>query len=113
MSAAAPAALTELARRYADHLTKAPEADYPAFAHTATAGRTRLKHAVWIEAAQPAGAIEALRALSEGAEHPAVRALATDEPFVAAVPVREVISLPTYPWQRATHVASLVPGAAG
>jgi len=113
MSAAAPAALTELARRYADHLTKAPEADYPAFAHTATAGRTRLKHAVWIEAAQPAGAIEALRALSEGAEHPAVRALATDEPFVAAVPVREVISLPTYPWQRATHVASLAPGAAG
>lgn len=123
VSAAAPAALTELARRYADHLTKAPEADYPAFAHTATAGRTRLKHAVWIEAAEPAGAIAALRALSEGAGdagdaedaegagHPAVRELAKDEPFPGAVPARAVVSLPTYPWQRATHVASLAPGA--
>lgn len=113
VSAAAPAALTELARRYADHLTTAPEADYPAFAHTATAGRTRLKHAMWIEAAEPAVAIAALRALSEGAGHPAVRELAKDEPFPAPAPARVVVSLPTYPWQRATHVAGVAQVAAG
>ncbi|WP_256092178.1 polyketide synthase [Micromonospora haikouensis] len=105
VSAAAPGALAELAGRYAAHLAAVPDADYPAFVSTATGGRTRLKHAVWVEAAEPAGAAAALAALAAGEAHPAVRALGADEP-VPAPPGRAVVSLPGYPWQRGTYLSA-------
>jgi 3-oxoacyl-[acyl-carrier-protein] synthase II len=104
VSAATPTALTQLARRYADHLATQPDTRFPAFAYTASAGRTRLKHAVWIQAGEPRRAAAALSALASGSAHPAVRTLATDEVMPAAA-ARTVVSLPTYPWQHRTYVA--------
>ncbi|MFI9528645.1 beta-ketoacyl [acyl carrier protein] synthase domain-containing protein [Micromonospora rosaria] len=105
VSAATPAALAALARRYADHLASLPDEAYPAFADTATGGRTRLRHAVWVAAADAGDAAAALAALAGGTAHPAVRTLAPDEP-VPAAPGRTVVTLPTYPWQRGTYVAA-------
>ncbi|MGC4806727.1 polyketide synthase [Micromonospora sp. DT233] len=105
VSAATPAALAALARRYAAHLAALPDADYPAFACTANAGRARLRHAVWVRAVAPGDAAAALAALAAGSTHPAVRTLAPDEP-VPVAPGRAVVSLPSYPWQRGTYVAA-------
>ncbi|WP_320068858.1 polyketide synthase [Micromonospora sp. RTGN7] len=105
LSAATPAALAALARRYAAHLAALPAADYPAFTCTANNGRTRLKHAVWVQAAEPGGAAAALSALADGSAHPAVRTLDPGDP-VPAVPARAVVSLPGYPWQRGTYVVA-------
>ncbi|MGX7672918.1 beta-ketoacyl [acyl carrier protein] synthase domain-containing protein [Plantactinospora sp. DSM 117369] len=106
VSAATPAALAALARRYAEHLGTLPDRDFPAFAGTATAGRTRLKHAVWVRAAEPRDAVPALTALAAGSAHPAVRPLDADEP-VPTPPGRAVVSLPGYPWQRGSYLATV------
>lgn len=100
VSADNPAALQALARAYEDRLAKLEAADFPAFAYTATHGRTRRPQAVWIEADGPASAREALAGLSE--EHPRVRVLDPAEAIDSTVE-RAVISLPTYPWQRTAH----------
>jgi 3-oxoacyl-[acyl-carrier-protein] synthase II len=104
LSAATTTALAELARRYADYLTAIPDAKYPAFAHTANGGRTRLKHAVWVQATEAGSAVAALAALASGSAHPAIRTLPPDE-LLQDRSVRSVLSLPTYPWQRSTHIA--------
>ncbi|HEX8767739.1 MAG TPA: beta-ketoacyl synthase N-terminal-like domain-containing protein, partial [Jatrophihabitans sp.] len=105
VSARTPAALAELARRYAEQLATLSEADYPAFAYTATHGRTRLSSTVWVEATTPAAAAEALADLSE---HPAVRFLDGSEPLPEkpSAADRAVATLPNYPWQ---HVTQVVP----
>lgn len=105
VSARTPAALAELASRYREHLATLDDADYPAFAYTATHGRTRLSRTAWVEATTRAAALEALADL-EG--HPAVRLLDDVEPlpWKAAPADRAVATLPTYPWQ---HVTQVVP----
>ncbi len=102
-------ALQALARAYQERLTDLNPADYPAFAYTATHGRTRRRHAVWIEADEPVSAREALADLDalEGLKgldgnHPRVRVLDPAKP-VDPPNKRAVMSLPTYPWQRTAH----------
>jgi acyl transferase domain-containing protein len=103
VSARTPAALAELAERYRIRLAGLDEADYPAFAYTATFGRTRLRHAAWVAAGSPADAAQALAAFDG---HPAVRLLAESDPL----PCKEnpadrlVATLPGYPWQHTTQV---------
>ncbi|MBB4915641.1 beta-ketoacyl synthase N-terminal-like domain-containing protein [Streptosporangium saharense] len=106
VSARTPAALGELAARYGKHLAALDETGYPAFAHTATHGRTRQSRTVWIEAGSVAAAGEAVEALAHGVGHPAVRPLAEDEPppWSVAEAVRAVATLPSYPWQHVRHV---------
>ncbi|MEU8373217.1 MULTISPECIES: polyketide synthase [unclassified Micromonospora] len=103
VSAATGPALSELARRYADRLAALPAVDYPAFAGTAAGGRTRLAHAVWVRASGPVEAVAALTAVAAGTAHPDVRVLGADDP-VPMPKGRAVTALPTYPWQRRTHV---------
>jgi acyl transferase domain-containing protein len=107
VSARTPAALAELAGRYRDRLAELPDADYPAFAYTATFGRTRLRHAAWVDAASPAAAADALAGFPD---HPAVRLLAESEPLPGKETAadRKVISLPGYPWQHLTQVVDVV-----
>ncbi|MFF4412027.1 polyketide synthase [Streptosporangium sp. NPDC001559] len=106
ISARTPAALGELAGRYGKHLAGLAEDGYPAFAHTATHGRTRHARTVWIGADSAAAACEAAEALAHGLDHPAVRPLAEDEPppWPAPDAARVVASLPSYPWQHVRHV---------
>lgn len=110
ISAATAAALAQLARRYSDHLTALPAAQYPAFAYTAHGGRARLKHTAWVQADSSADAAAALDALATGSAHPAVRTLDPDEPLPSPPPepsARTVGSLPSYPWQHAAYVAQI------
>ena len=108
VSARTPAALAELAGRYREHLAGLAEDDYPAFAYTATHGRTRLRHTTWVEAASPAAAAAALTAFEE---HPAVRLLEESEPLPdePSPADRAVATLPSYPWQHVTLVVPTVP----
>ncbi|HEX8303922.1 MAG TPA: beta-ketoacyl synthase N-terminal-like domain-containing protein [Jatrophihabitans sp.] len=111
VSARTPAALAELAVRYSEHLAGLDDADYPAFAYTATHGRTRLSHAAWVAAADRTAALDALAALDGRAgidSHPAVRLLDGSEPlpWKPSPADRAVATLPTYAWQ---HVTQVVP----
>ncbi|MYQ67427.1 MULTISPECIES: beta-ketoacyl synthase N-terminal-like domain-containing protein, partial [unclassified Streptomyces] len=63
-------ALRERAAGYAAALEALDPADYPAFAHTATAGRTRMETRAHVTATGPAEAARALRALAEGRTSP-------------------------------------------
>lgn len=104
LSARSPAALRDLAARCAVSLARAGAA-YAAFAHTATHGRTRHAHTVWVEADGAAAAITALQAVATSADHPAVTVLEPSQPLPSPqgrIP-RRVVSMPTYPWQRASH----------
>ncbi|MFI7576083.1 SDR family NAD(P)-dependent oxidoreductase [Micromonospora sp. NPDC049497] len=95
VSARTPQALRELAASYAGRVRRLSLADYPAFAATATAGRSRLPVAAWIAAADPAAALAGLTALAAGA--PPVEV----DPAASAGPEpRAVLDLPGYPWQR-------------
>ena len=98
LSAKNPEALRTLAAHYAERALALDPADYPAFAHTATAGRSRHEHRARITAATPQAAAEALRALADGTGSPAVAEGGAGTP-AAALP-RRVTDLPTYPWQR-------------
>jgi acyl transferase domain-containing protein len=105
VSARTPAALRDLADRYATHLAGVGSADYPAFAYTATHGRTRHAHTAWVEADGAAAATAALRALAAGVGHPALSAVDQSRqlPRPPAGGRRRVATLPTYPWQRRRH----------
>ncbi|MDQ1740566.1 MAG: 3-oxoacyl-[acyl-carrier-protein] synthase, partial [Pseudonocardiales bacterium] len=105
VSARTPAALAELAGRYSKHLATLTDTDYPAFAYTATQGRTRLSHTAWVEATDRAAALDALAGIDG---HPAVRLLDGSEPlpWKPSPADRAVATLPTYPWQ---HVTQVVP----
>jgi acyl transferase domain-containing protein/acyl carrier protein len=119
ISARTATALRELAAQYADHLAAAngrgePTA-YPAFARTATDGRSRLPVSAHITAVDATTAQAALRALAADEPHPAVGPGRTgpadsgttgtsgapdDAEARTAVPPRPVVDLPSYPWQR-------------
>ncbi|NES56252.1 SDR family NAD(P)-dependent oxidoreductase [Micromonospora sp. PPF5-6] len=99
VSARTPEALRELAAAYAQRVRGLSPEDYPAFAATANAGRSRLPVAAWIAAADPAAAAAGLAALAGGG--PAVE---VDPAVLAAASAqRAVLDLPGYPWQRRRH----------
>ncbi|MFD6529884.1 beta-ketoacyl synthase N-terminal-like domain-containing protein [Streptomyces sp. NPDC060184] len=94
-------ALRGLAARWAEEVADHP---YPAFARTATYGRTRLRHAVWIGADSTDDARAALTALAKGDDDPRVRTLdAGETPPEEQGAGRAVVSLPAYPWERTTY----------
>jgi 3-oxoacyl-[acyl-carrier-protein] synthase II len=93
-------ALRALAARYAQSVE---EVDYAAFAYTATHGRTRLRHAVWVGADNAKAAAEALTALAEGGEDRRLSALDPAAALPGRTAVRAVTSLPSYPWERSQH----------
>ncbi|MEO6501062.1 MAG: beta-ketoacyl synthase N-terminal-like domain-containing protein [Jatrophihabitantaceae bacterium] len=109
VSARTPAALAELAGRYAKHLAGLADADYPAFAYTATSGRTRLRHTAWVQARDAATAAAAADELAAGLEHPAVRVLDESEPlpWTPSAAERAVATVPGYPWQHVRHVVAV------
>ncbi|MFG2822929.1 SDR family NAD(P)-dependent oxidoreductase [Kitasatospora sp. NPDC048365] len=100
LSARTESALRELAGELAAVAVGLDDRGYPAFAYTVGEGRTRHEVAVRIAAATAAEAADALRAVAEGREHPAVGA--ADGEGCAPLP-RRVIDLPHYPWQRTRH----------
>jgi 3-oxoacyl-[acyl-carrier-protein] synthase II len=100
VSAHTESALRARAARYAARLS---EADYPAFAHSATHGRTRLRCAAWVKADGARDAREALAALADGVEDPRVRMLEPEDAVPGEAAERAVVSLPAYPWERVTH----------
>jgi hypothetical protein len=108
VSARTPTALAELAGRYGKHLAGLADADYPAFAYTATHGRTRLRHTAWVQARDAATAAAAVDALAGAAEHPAVRLLDESEPlpWSPSPAERAVTTVPGYPWQHVRHVVA-------
>jgi 3-oxoacyl-[acyl-carrier-protein] synthase II len=115
VSARTPPALAELAGRYRDRLAGLPDAYYPAFASTATFGRTRQRHAFWVDATSAAAAAEVLSAFVDQpgtvatagvAPIPGMRVLTEDEPLPGDALPRKVITLPSYPWQHTTQVVS-------
>lgn len=101
ISAETPAALRELAERYADRLASLRPEDYAAFAYTATFGRAR--HPVRATVATPdlASAVAALTAIAGGTP-------TQDRSSIDPLP-RAVIDLPHYPWQRERHAPGPVP----
>ncbi|MFJ9425234.1 SDR family NAD(P)-dependent oxidoreductase [Streptomyces sp. NPDC101249] len=126
-------ALRERAAGYAAALEALDPADYPAFAHTATAGRTRMETRAHVTATGPAEAARALRALAEGRTSPETgpgRGAAAGErtpgertapgavprgahdpgTSVGALP-RKVVDLPAYPWQRRRFAPRALPVA--
>ncbi len=105
VSARTSSALRELAGRYAAYLTETGPAGYPAFAYTASHGRTRHEHTAWVGADVVDTAIPALHALAAGARHPAVEVLepAQPLPLPSAAMRRMVATLPAYPWQHSSY----------
>ncbi|MFJ8946310.1 SDR family NAD(P)-dependent oxidoreductase [Streptomyces sp. NPDC102395] len=105
ISAKTDEALRARAARYASALDALAPADYPAFVHTTTAGRTPMDVHVAVTAADPRSAAEALRALAEGRAVPEVVVTETPDgarsvPDPGAGLPRRVVDLPPYPWQR-------------
>ncbi|WP_409473584.1 SDR family NAD(P)-dependent oxidoreductase [Streptomyces sp. HC307] len=105
ISAKTDEALRARAARYASALDALAPADYPAFAHTTTAGRTPMDVHVTVTAADPRSAAEALRALAEGRTVPEVEVTeapdgARSVPEAGAGLPRRIVDLPPYPWQR-------------
>ncbi|MGW3401137.1 beta-ketoacyl synthase N-terminal-like domain-containing protein, partial [Streptomyces zhihengii] len=105
ISAKTPQALRALAARYADHLTGLAPGSWPAFAYSAGQGRTAHEHRARITATGPDEAARALRAVASGDAAPPP---AEAEPF-AALP-RDVIDLPSYPWERLRFAPENLPG---
>ena len=93
ISARDETALRALAGSLADRLAGLPDADYPAFAYTATHGRSRHAVVAGIAATDRDCAQTALRAIADGGAIPS-----TVEGTVIAT--RRVVDLPNYPWQR-------------
>lgn len=117
LSAKTPEALRARAAQYAEHVEALSSADYPAFAYTTTAGRSRLDVRARISAADPRAAAAALRALAAGEASPSVTLTegqdSAGDDLAAGLP-RRLVDLPGYPWQRrrfAPEPAAPVPGA--
>ncbi|MEU5416128.1 SDR family NAD(P)-dependent oxidoreductase [Streptomyces clavifer] len=103
ISAKTSEALRARAAQYADRVASLAPADYPAFAYTATAGRSRLDVRARISAADPETAAAALRALAAGEPSPLLTLTegqdSGGEDPAAGLP-RRLVDLPGYPWQR-------------
>ncbi|GGW18034.1 hypothetical protein GCM10018980_54000 [Streptomyces capoamus] len=100
LSARTPSALRASAALLAARLDTVKDEDYPAFAYTLTHGRAPLAQRVRVEAADRERARDALRALAEERDCPAVTTVEPGaEPAFAELP-RRVLGLPAYPWER-------------
>ncbi|MBL1100885.1 type I polyketide synthase [Streptomyces coffeae] len=106
VSAKTVEALRARATKYAEVLDGLAPADYPAFAYTVTAGRTRLDVRAVVTADGPRAAATALRAVAAGVASPDVMVAEVqdqsdrDAPHPAAGLPRRLLDLPGYPWQR-------------
>ncbi|MFZ3473467.1 SDR family NAD(P)-dependent oxidoreductase [Streptomyces sp. 4.24] len=121
LSAKTPEALRARAAQYAERVGSLTDADYPAFAYTTTAGRSRLEVRARISATDPRAAVAALRALAAGETSPLVTLTDGQDPagedpagedLAAGLP-RRLVDLPGYPWQRrrfAPEPAAPAPG---
>jgi acyl transferase domain-containing protein/NAD(P)-dependent dehydrogenase (short-subunit alcohol dehydrogenase family)/acyl carrier protein len=106
LAAESPEALRALAGRFATRLSELADDRYPAFAYTATYGRTRHRFRAQVTAADRTGAFDALRALAEGRTSDAVELRERDRSVDGAPPPpRELVDLPHYPWQRRRYPA--------
>ncbi|MDG6109127.1 type I polyketide synthase [Dactylosporangium aurantiacum] len=99
ISARDEGALRRLAGRFAAAADALDPADYPAFAYTATHGRTGHPVRAAIRATGPGEAAAALRAVAAGTGNPGTSPV-TDSP--EELP-RRVADLPPYPWRRSRH----------
>ena len=97
LTARTPGALRVLAARYAACLAALADDAYAAFAYTATAGRARHAVRAWIAATDRTTALTALAALAGGAH------VAAGEGAIAGDLPRQVVALPSYPWEREHH----------
>ncbi|HEU5356293.1 MAG TPA: SDR family NAD(P)-dependent oxidoreductase [Actinocrinis sp.] len=97
LSAKSEVALRDLAGRLAERLAAVSSDEYSAFAYTSTHGRTRHAVVARVAATTPAKALTALRALAAGKNSKAVTV--GGGAAVEQLP-RQVITLPSYPWQR-------------
>jgi acyl transferase domain-containing protein/acyl carrier protein len=111
IAARTPEALRELAARFRDRLAALPATSYPAFAYTATFGRTRHAVRARIAASEPAAALAALDAIARDAPSSAVTSGAR-EPFALELR-RSVVTLPHYPWQREPYAPAIASCEAG
>ncbi|TRD17803.1 type I polyketide synthase [Palleronia caenipelagi] len=101
LSARTHAALAELAGLYAARMQSVKAKDYPAFAWTATHGRTRHDVGAFIRADAPDAARDALLALSDGRSDPRVVTGADASALRDAdVSPRQVLDVPGYPLSR-------------
>ncbi|AGT09197.1 type I polyketide synthase [Paracoccus aminophilus] len=101
LSARSATALAELARLYADRLAEVAAEDYPAFAWTASHGRTRHEIGAFVKASTPAEARAALLALAEGRADARIVTGPEAEDLRDADPApRRVFDLPGYPLSR-------------
>jgi acyl transferase domain-containing protein/acyl carrier protein len=115
ISARTHEALRALAGRYAERAAELDDADYAAFAYTATRGRARHDVRARVSATDLPSAVTALRSLAEGVPTPAVTVSegasgdrADDLPYLP----RQVADLPAYPWQRRRYAPGETSAAA-
>ncbi|MFI5758408.1 SDR family NAD(P)-dependent oxidoreductase [Streptomyces sp. NPDC051569] len=114
LSARTPEALRVLAARFGEHLTRASDQDYPAFAYTVTAGRARHAVRAQVAAEDRAAALAGLQAVASGEPSAAVTlsdAAPTGGPAPVTLP-RRILDLPHYPWERRRHAPEPGPSAA-
>ncbi|ASU58193.1 beta-ketoacyl synthase N-terminal-like domain-containing protein [Nocardiopsis dassonvillei] len=107
VSAHTPEALRTYAAALGDRLLELDDADYPAFAYTASQGRARHPWYVRVEAADRTVALAALQAVAAGESEPSRRDPAQDADTPPGPP-RAVIDLPAYPWQRRRYAPAPV-----
>ncbi|HEX4420523.1 MAG TPA: beta-ketoacyl synthase N-terminal-like domain-containing protein [Kofleriaceae bacterium] len=102
LAARTPSALRAMAARDAAWLAGATDDAYAAYAYTATYGRARHAVRAWVAAADRGSAIAALRRIADGApvQAPVCAPVRADE--APAMP-RQVIGVPSYPWERERH----------
>jgi acyl transferase domain-containing protein len=96
-------ALRQLAHRLRGRLARLAPDEFGAFAYTVTFGRERYGIRARVAATDKVAAVAALKALAEGAPSPAVTLLDSDsssDVLPGGVLPRQVIDVPSYPWQR-------------
>ncbi len=103
VSARSPQQLQTMASAYRASLATLEDSAYPAFAYTATFGRARQSERVFIKASTRLEALAALSSLAEGTSSPAVLSGADITVIDPATLPRQIVSLPSYPFDRQDH----------
>ena len=111
LSARTPAALRELADRYARRLEGLADEDFTAFAYTATEARARHPWRATVTAADPRTAQAALAAFAAGETTDAVTVSEGDKGTELPGLPRRIVDLPHYPWQRRRFAPPTPPAA--
>ncbi|TWD44826.1 acyl transferase domain-containing protein [Agrobacterium vitis] len=100
VSARSQEQLQALAKAYHASLEELNDGAYPAFAYTLHFGRARQPERVFIKAESRAQALEALSLLAEGKSSAAIVSGADFATWDAGTLPRQVVSLPSYPFDR-------------